>query len=130
MSVSDVEQRAESTLGRDRRRRYRARVHWPIQFHGRGGLDLSATETQDLSSDGFFFFSSTAFCLGDLLECTILVPAHGPEAPGSTLPLRCKARIVRVDAADSQGAYGVACCIEDYRFPPAEPAAARAGRPD
>jgi hypothetical protein len=44
------------------------------------------------------------------------VPAHRPQAPGGLLLVKCRVRIVRVDAPDSQGFYGVGCRIEDYRF--------------
>ena len=121
MCANHLDQFSGSVSPLDRRRRYRARVHWSVQFHRRDDSDFLATETQDLSSDGFYCRSKTVFAPGELVDCTLHVPAHRPQASGETLPVKCRVRIVRVDEPDSQGFHGIGCRIEDYHFPSVEP---------
>jgi len=102
----------------DRRRRERASVHWSVQFHRQDATDLLATETQNLSSDGFFFRSKARFTTGELADCTLQIPGRRSRAPLGLVRVPCRVRIVRVNQPDSQGFYGYACRIEDYRFPP------------
>jgi hypothetical protein len=117
MSANQLDQIAGSSAPAERRRRFRARVHWPVQFHGWDGTELLATETQDLSSDGFYCRSKTVFAPGETVGCTLQVPAHRPQAPGGVLLVRCRVRIVRVDGPNSEGLFGMGCHIEDYQFP-------------
>ncbi|MGO9009311.1 MAG: PilZ domain-containing protein [Bryobacteraceae bacterium] len=112
---------SRSLVPPDRRRRYRARVHWPVEFERTDGLDFRGTETQDLSSDGFYCRSKVVFTEGDVVSCTLEVPTHRRQASGETLRVRCRVRIVRVDEPDSQGFRGLACRIEEYHFPSVEP---------
>ena len=123
MSSDHLDQLLAPLTMRDRRRRYRARVHWPVQFLRRDDSDFLTTETQDLSSDGFYCRSKTVFAPGELVDCTLQVPAHRPRASGGMLPVKCRVRIVRVDEPDSQGLHGIGCRIEDYQFPSADPPA-------
>ena len=123
MSADHFEQLSEAMSQRDRRRRLRARVHWPVQFHRTHASESFATETQDLSSDGFYCRSKVEFTTGELVDCTLHVPAHRPQAPEVTLPVKCRVRVVRVDPPDSQGCHGIGCRIEDYRFPSVDPPA-------
>jgi len=117
MSANTGDPFSESTGRLDRRRRQRAAVHWSVQFHRPDATDLLATETQDLSSDGFYCRSSAVFTPGELVDCTLRVPAHRPRASGEMLLVKCRVRIVRIDDADSRGLYGIGCRIEDFRFP-------------
>ncbi len=123
MSADYADQLSGALTQRDRRRRYRARVHWPVQFEGRDASVLLTTETQDISSDGFYCRSKAVFAPGELVDCTLHVPAHRPQASGGMLPVKCKVRIVRVDEPDSHGFHGIACRIEDYQFPSVDPPA-------
>lgn len=66
MSADHADQLSGALTQRDRRRRYRARVHWPVQFEGRDDCDLLPTETQDISSDGFYCRSKVVFSPGNL----------------------------------------------------------------
>lgn len=123
MSSDHAGQLSGSPIPPERRRRYRARVHWPVQFERPDGSDLSVTETEDLSSDGFYCRSKAVFVRGDLVHCILEGPSHRPQASGETLLVRCKVRIVRVDEPDSQGFRGIGCRIEEYHFPSVEPSA-------
>lgn len=121
MPANHADQFSGAQAQPDRRRRYRARVHWPVQFERRDASDLLTTETQDLSSDGLYCRAKAVFAPGELVDCTLQVPAHRPQASGETLPVRCKVRIVRVGEPDSQGFRGIGCRIEDYHFSSIEP---------
>jgi len=121
MSANHTDQFSGALTPPDRRRRYRARVHWPVQFERRDASDVLITETQDLSSDGFYCRAKAVFSPGDLVDCTLQVPAHRPQASGETLPVKCRVRIVRVDEPDSQGLRGIGCRIEEYHFSSSEP---------
>lgn len=121
MSANHADQLPEALTRPDRRRRHRARVRWPVQFERRDAADLPATETQDISSDGFYCRSHAVFAPGELVDCTLHVPAHRPQASGDTLPVKCRVRIVRIDEPDSQGLRGIGCRIEDYHLPSVDP---------
>lgn len=117
MSADHAYPMSEVLNQRDRRRRYRACVRWPVQFHMPAASSLLVTETQNLSSDGFYCRLDAAFAPGEILDCTLQVPAHRPQAPEATLAVECKVRVVRVDEPDGRGLYGIGCRIEDYHFP-------------
>ena len=101
---------------RERRRRSRVQVHWPVCFIRPDTTALVETVTHDLSSDGFYCLASTAFVPGEIRECTLGVPVHHPKGGDHVRPVLCRVRIIRVEALGEDGSYGVGCRIEDYRF--------------
>ena len=101
---------------RERRRRHRAHVHWQVEFHRQDLQGSAATETQNLSSDGFYCRSKAVFAPGELIDCTLQIPSHRPQSNGAVVPVNCRVRVVRVDAADSEGFHGIGCRIEDYHL--------------
>jgi|SRR5208283_983574 len=117
MSADHAYDLSESLTQRDRRRRYRAPVNWLVQFHWPGALEPLETETENLSSDGFYCRLKAAPAPGEIVDCTLHVPARRPQAPGGMLAVRCRVHVVRVEEPDSQGRYGIGCHIDDYRFP-------------
>ena len=60
--------------------------------------------------------STLAFVPGESLACTLSLPAHQPHSTERMLLLECKVRIIRVEAPDGDGLYGIGCRIEDYCF--------------
>jgi PilZ domain len=98
----------------DRRRRTRWRVQWPIQFRGGPGGPVD-TLTHDLSSDGFYCLTDAPFVPGEVRLCTLSVPANHPDDLTRRIPLRCRVRVVRVEAEG--GMFGIGCSIEDYQVP-------------
>jgi hypothetical protein len=100
---------------RDRRRRIRMQVHWPLVF-SRPGNPVVETVTNNLSSDGFYCLANTTFVPGEVTECTLGVPTHNPRNGGRVLAVQCKVRVIRVEVLQENGMYGVGCRIEDYRF--------------
>jgi hypothetical protein len=101
---------------RERRRRARVQVHWPICFVRPGTAESVETVTHDLSSDGFYCLVNTAFVPGETRECTLGVPMHHPDCGDRVRPVLCRIRVIRVEALGENGFYGVGCQIEDFRF--------------
>jgi hypothetical protein len=79
------------------------------------GADAIETVTQNLSSTGFYCFSAVPLTPGDPLLCRLKVPAYGPNGEENTLALECRVVVMRAEAA-TDGVFGVACRIEDYRL--------------
>lgn len=104
---------------RERRRRARVQVHWPICFIRPGTAGIVETVTHDLSSDGFYCLANTAFVPGEIRECTLGVPMHNSNSGDRVRPVLCRVRVIRVEALGEAGFYGLGCRIEDYRFLPA-----------
>ena len=100
----------------DRRDRIRTQVHCPVRFLRSGTMDVLETTTQNLSSAGFYCLIQNAFVPGESMACTLSLPAHQPHSADRMLLLECKVRIIRVEAPDGDGLYGLGCRIEDYRF--------------
>jgi hypothetical protein len=73
------------------------------------------TMTQNLSSSGFYFFCPIALTPGEQVRCELRVPAHGSKSHEPALALECDAVVVRSEAT-SEGFFGVACRIDDYRL--------------
>ncbi|MGO9971174.1 MAG: PilZ domain-containing protein [Bryobacteraceae bacterium] len=106
----------EGSLSVERRKRVRARVHWPLYFSLPGTAEQVQTITQDLSSNGFYCVANAKFVPGEARECTLLVPTHHPNGGDPALPVLCKVRVIRVEVLAEAGFYGVGFQIEDYRF--------------
>jgi hypothetical protein len=100
----------------ERRRRARTTVHWPVLlFHDKHDEAIE-TLTEDLSSDGFFCMSRKVLLPGETLACAIRVPSYSPAADESGRLLECRVRVVRSGPGNSEGNFGIAFRIEDYRF--------------
>ena len=99
----------------ERRKRARAKVNWPVRFLLPVGMDTLETVTQDLSSDGFYCLVKASLLVGERVTCILALPGHVPSGPEWML-LECGAKIVRVEALEESGVYGVGCRIEAYRF--------------
>ena len=113
----DMHQNDETdSVVRERRRRARVQVHWPLCFIRPGVTEVVETVTHNLSSDGFYCLANTAFVPGEIRECTLGVPVHHPNSGDRVLPALCRVRVIRVEALGEDGSYGVGCRIEDYRF--------------
>jgi hypothetical protein len=100
----------------ERRKRVRTQVHWTILLFRETTSKAVATITQNLSSSGFYCLSRSSFSLGEQLVCSLEVPTHDPLDKGRTVPLECRARVVRVELERGNGRFGIACQIEDYHF--------------
>ena len=101
---------------RERRRRARVQVHWPVCFFRPGTTEIVKTVTQNLSSDGFYCLANIVFVPGEIRECTLGVPTYHPNSRDRARPVLCRVRIIRIEALGQDGLYGVGCRIEDYHF--------------
>ena len=103
---------------RERRKRQRAAVHWPLHFLQPGTAETLQSVTQNISSEGFYCLVEGKFVTGETRECAVTVPVHRPRNGFRTLTLHCTVRIVHVEKLAGNGASGVGCRIEDYRLIP------------
>jgi hypothetical protein len=99
----------------ERRKRARTNVHWPVLLLRDQGFNPIDTVTQNLSSSGFYCFSSTPVAPGAVLRCSLKVPAHDPKGEQRTVTLECRVQVLRSEAAQD-GSFGIACRIEDYHL--------------
>jgi hypothetical protein len=107
---------SETTVRSDRRNRLRARVHWPVVFVRAVPAETVETMTQNLTSEGFYCLSPSSFIAGERLTCCLKLPGHDPAGRDQLLWLECRIRVARVEPPNAEGAFGVGCQIEDYRF--------------
>src|SRR5690349_11566312 len=73
---------------RDRRKRVRTSVHWPVVFRSPAN-EVFETITQNLSSQGFYCLSSTPLASGQPLLCWVTVPTYDPTGGMSSVVLEC-----------------------------------------
>ena len=100
---------------RERRMNVRTKVRWPVVFRRRNGESLETT-TENLSSRGFYCLSQTPIALDELLVCWLTMPTHDPSGAFGTALLECRVQVVRSEVASTEGLFGVACRIEDFRL--------------
>ena len=74
----------------------------------------SQSTTKDVSCGGFYCFASRPFSLGELLGCVLAISGHSTDSSRTMVCLHGKARVVRVEIL-GDGAYGIACCFDNYR---------------
>ena len=106
---------AERAPLRERRATVRTSLHWPILLRHRQ-TEILESITENISSQGFYCYSHTPVASGELLLCSLTVPTHDPSGTNEKVMLECHVRVVRIEAATSDGLYGLACRIEDYRL--------------
>lgn len=99
----------------ERRTRFRTMLHWQVRFFQPSPLDTVETVTQNLSSGGFYCLAQTPLVPGEITTCSLKLPAHHPNG-AEAVSLECKVRVIRVEAPDADGLYGIGCRIEDYHF--------------
>jgi hypothetical protein len=112
----DVQNISDGKLTTERRKHFRAQVHWPVVFAGSAIEDLVRTVTKDLSNKGFYCVANARFLPGETVECTLIVPTRNPSDRQPVLPLACKVRVVRMDVIAEGALYGFGFQIEDYRL--------------
>jgi hypothetical protein len=74
---------------------------------------MVATDTDNLSDEGFSCTSDQPFSPGDRLRCEVFVPTGGPEFHGPTLALHGCARVLRVEIRGLESGFGITCEFED-----------------
>lgn len=98
------------------RRKYR-RYDLSIEVHVKPRKRAAApvkTVTRDISARGVYFDFSERMDPGSDLEFELNLP---PElAAGKSVRIRCRGKIVRVDAPKGEGTARIAATIENYEF--------------
>jgi len=107
----------ETAFHPERRSRTRTDVHWPVLLLRDHGINTIETVTQNLSSTGFYCFSTVPVMPGESLQCSLQVPAHDPNGGERNITLECRVQVLRSERA-ANGSFGIACRIEDYRMIP------------
>ena len=105
----------EGDLRRERRKRARTKVHWPVLLMRRDAPRAIETVTQNLSSTGFYCYTPESFTPGRLLFCKLKLPAYDPEGEGRALTLECTVLVMRAETK-GDGQFGIAFRIEDYHL--------------
>jgi len=102
-------------LPTERRKRVRAKVQWAILLLPEDAGEVVESVTRDLSSVGFYCLSPKLFSVGESLFCALKVPTYDPTGEDQTMTVECRVRVVRAEETE-EGAYGIACQIEDYQL--------------
>jgi hypothetical protein len=97
----------------ERRGRQRIHVHWPVRLFRDDPPETVESVTQNLSSRGFYCHSNVPLVVGEIMACTIRVPAHDPGGKEMDRLLDCTAMVTRVEAI-ADGNFGIACRLEEY----------------
>ena len=98
----------------ERRRNFRAPLHWTLYLACSGSGHPIRTTTRDINKDGFYCLLAHPVRPGERIECNIVVPKHKSQDPDDVVYLRCRAQVVRVEKIGNSMEFGVACRIEDY----------------
>src|SRR5690348_17000419 len=99
-------------LPRDRRRRKRVPVHWPVRLSRQPGPPPTESTTENLSSEGFYCIIREPFRPGECLQCEIVLPGESFGSSEPSLRLQCRVTVRRVEHL--QRGFGLGCHIEDY----------------
>ena len=75
---------------------------------------MVASRTRNVSSQGFYCLVKERFESGERVECTVVIPIPKSAKQDEVLWLKCQARVLRVEPAAADTAYGIACQIEEY----------------
>jgi hypothetical protein len=71
------------------------------------------TNTENLSSRGFYCFLETPLVPGEVITCDIAIPNYNtPNREVSSIV--CQAEVIRVEALGTVPGFGVACRILDF----------------
>jgi hypothetical protein len=77
-----------------------------------GSVEEWQGQTRDVSSRGIFMYLSRS--IGEGSELELVFPMPLVDSPTEEVWVRCKARVLRVEQADTGDRFGVAAEIEQY----------------
>ncbi len=97
---------------KERRRRTRFDLRWLVSLSRSGRTEPIRTNTENLSSDGFYCLCREPLRAGEELLCLLSVPPQGRSEEPPWLVMECKVRVIRVN--EDRGLLGVGCQIESY----------------
>lgn len=106
----------------ERRKNVRYSLHCRVSFFGKCSYPIAEGVTRDLSSMGFYCLSPMPLTVGESLTCLLRMPSSYPyRATNNALTLECMVRVVRVENAGDEQAFGIGCQLEGYRSCSQEP---------
>ncbi len=98
----------------ERRRRPRLSLTLPLVLIRPGTQTTIATQTENVSSDGFYCLSEHQFWPDEILKCEMCLPGDEiSSVPEDGLLVNCEVRVVRVVSTGLQS-FGVACHLDQY----------------
>ncbi|HKV42897.1 MAG TPA: PilZ domain-containing protein [Blastocatellia bacterium] len=101
-----------ATRSRERRKRPRLTLAYPLRLFRARGQPQIDTKTEDVSSQGVFCFSPERFSLMETLDGEIVIsPTNGHE---SRTIVRCRLEVVRVIPIGPDGIFGIGFRLCDY----------------
>jgi len=89
-------------------------VRWPVRLARQPGELPIATCTNNISSSGFYCYSPESFSPGEMLSCSIDIPAWTPGAADEHLTLECRVQVIWVERVEAIRQFGIGCHIHDY----------------
>jgi len=99
---------------RERRKRTRIALHWPVYLYREQGGASVESMTENLTSNGFYCVAREPFQMGEQLDCVIVIPAGAFGYSADPIRLQCRVRVMRVE--DQIDTFGLGCAIEDYEL--------------
>jgi PilZ domain len=98
----------------ERRIRPRAALQWVVHVSRAGGLHPVSGKTSNVSSQGFYCLVQEPLESGQRVECTLVIPIPKSGKPDAVVWLKCRARLLRVEAVAGDNPFGIAFLIEEY----------------
>src|SRR5579871_4518325 len=98
----------------ERRSRPRVALQWVVHVSRAGGKHPVASLTRNVSSHGFYCVVEEPLESGERVECTVVIPIPKSARADEVLWLKCQARVLRVEPAAADTAFGAAFQIEEY----------------
>jgi PilZ domain len=102
--------------GPERRRRTRTPLRCPITLFRCNSTDAVESTTSNLSCEGFHCLVESEYLIGDQLTALLRIPAFDPSGKEQSCTLSCLVRVIRVDACNREGIYGLSCAIDAYHL--------------
>ena len=111
-----------SGVTRDRRGSPRVRLRCPVILWDPTEGSVLRTNTDNISSDGFYCPSTEPYGVGTRLEALLEVPCDSlPDHDGHpNLVLQCRVQVIRIDMEPRNLAFGIAFQIESFSVPVAQ----------
>jgi len=102
------------TQEKDKRATRRFPLRLPVSVRYGESPEEREAQTRDVSARGICFYVDTAIQAGSSIDFTLTLP---PEITlTESIRVRCKGRVVRVEAGGSVGKLAVAAVIDEYEF--------------
>jgi hypothetical protein len=106
-------------MGADQRKYHRLGLRLPVWLSRRNGEHPIASETLNISTEGFYCTTSEPFAPGERLRCRISLPDDRTSHKEAGLYLDADVEVLRVTVtAQRDSGFGIACRIREYRLLP------------